>query len=384
MSKSLLKLLVLSSGLLILSACSNTPDLTSFAQESKNLRTSVNTTHQEILQKINDLNKNLEAGKVQGWVKTDSDKRQQYEIMLSEDADRFQKEAELFIAHTATIDGALAAMVSYSDSLANLAAAGETGAESVESLTESVKSISDTLSLAYPPSAVAYEGFTQLLSEVADIYTRIEAQDTLALAMEKATPAVENLVSIISIQSNLLEKLTVNIVGLRVSAHRGMNGPAKIGYYEKFNAYKNMEYLYESILNDCTCNRKETSVNPLPDYCGQPKHEKNSAILQCHLTRESALTSRLQTLERVQDNYINYNSSLASEYHWAKQMESQLIAIAAAAEAWSSAHKKTSKFLANCGGTRSLKSSCNNLTVNNLKSAIERLKAISEGFDTNE
>ncbi len=105
MSKSLLKLLVLSSGLLILSACSNTPDLTSFALESKNLRTSVNTTHQEILQKINDLNKSIEAGKIQGWVKTDRDERQQYEIMLSEDADRFQREAELFIAHTATIDG---------------------------------------------------------------------------------------------------------------------------------------------------------------------------------------------------------------------------------------------------------------------------------------
>ncbi|NQZ58704.1 MAG: hypothetical protein HRT88_14715, partial [Lentisphaeraceae bacterium] len=335
-------------------------------------------------QKISDLNEKIETGKVQGWVKLDTDDRKQYEVMMLSETDAFQNAAKAFIGHTATIDGALAAMVSYSDALANLAAAGETGKESVESLKESVQSISDTLSIAYPPSAVAYEGFTTLLSEVADIYTRIEDQDSLAIAMEKAEPAVDNIVRLINEQSTLLERLSVNISTLRVTALRGLNGPAKIGYYEKFHAYRNIEDLYESILVDCTCDREPSNNNPLPDYCSGTEHEKNTAILQCHLTREGALASRLTTLERIKSESVIYRNALTAEYKWSETTIKQLKATSAAAVAWLSTHKKAATFLAQCGGTRSLKSSCNNLTVNNLKSAIERLKVIRDGFDTDE
>lgn len=375
-----LKLIPVCVAVFLLSACTTTPDLSSFAEESKQLRASIGHSHTELIQKVGDLNERIGSGKTKGWVKTDSEGRKPYEVMTLEDANGFRSNTVAFDNHVATIDATLSAMVAYSDALSNLAAAGETGKESVQSLKKSVSSITSTLGIAYPPSAIAYEGFTELLAEVADLYTRVEAQESLASAMSNATPAVDKLALTIQTQSALLEQLTVNVMNLRIAAVRGHYGSAKIGYFEKFNAYKNMEKLYGSILTDCSCDRSPAAGTPLPKYCTKTPAERNDGIFECHLTRETALTSRLTTLGRINDEHSAYVAAIASEQKWAKSMLAQLKAASAAAAAWASTHQQATTLLIECGGKKSLTPSCGNLTVDNLQSAIDRLKNIKQAF----
>jgi len=193
------------------------------------------------------------------------------------------------------------------------------------------------LSIAYPPFAIAYEGFKELLIEVTDTTTRIAAQDSLAKAIISVTPAMGKLSIRVKEQSDLLKLLVVNIANLRVDALKGEYGSAKISYYKKFNAYRNMEKLYGSILIDCTCDKETT---PLPKYCSLPNNEKNDGILECHLTREGALTSRLTALERIKDEHAEFMRAVSSEYKWSNSITTQLKATSAAAATWASTHKK--------------------------------------------
>jgi|GEM_PF-4625983 len=91
----------------LLSACTTTPDLSSFAEESKQLRMSIGHLHTELIQTVSDLNERIGSGKTKGWVKADSEGRKPYEVMTLEEANGFRSNAVAFENHVSTIDARL-------------------------------------------------------------------------------------------------------------------------------------------------------------------------------------------------------------------------------------------------------------------------------------
>ena len=350
--------------ILLVVGCSTTPDLTSFAEASKELKDGVNEVEQQVLSKVNMISESIDVGKKIGYVQTAKGKMNRWEVFPKDQAAEFKRSHKKFVTDLATINASMSIMVQYTGMLASLAANGETGAESSKIIINSTKSIFDTIGVAYSGSSTVSNGVINAFGLVAQLFTEIEAQNSLAETMISTQPAVDTLASLINKNIDELSKLMSGLTRLERQIILASYGASKMDYYHKFGSYKAIDNLYAD-MGQCTKKYKN-------DFEG---------LWNCHLTKEKAISYRLVTLQNIATEYEAYSAELAETRKWTKQQRQKLSAIKKAVQAWVSTHNQAANLLKKCGGMRSLHKSCGQLTVSNLKASIDWLKNIKEGFE---
>lgn len=348
----------------LLVGCTTTPDLANFAKASKELKSSVNEVEQQVLGKVNLVSEAIDVGKKVGYVQTAEGKMNRWEIFPKDQAAEFKKSHKKFVKDLAIVNASMSIMVQYTEVLASLAASGETGSESSKAIIDSTKSIFDTIGVAYSGSSIVSDGVVNALGQVAQLFTKIQAQDSLAETMKATQPAVDTLATLINKKMDELSKLMSGLTRLERQIILASYGVSKMDYYHKFGSYKAIDDLYADM-----------------GKCANKHKDDFEKIWNCHLTKEKAIGSRLVTLQKISSEYEAYTADLSETRKWTKQQRQQLAAIKKAAGAWAGTHNQAMMLLSECGGMRSLRKNCGQLTVTNLKASVDWIKNIQEGFE---
>jgi len=238
--------------------------------------------------------------------------------------------------NSSDINAVMEAMVLYADSLSKLAAAGETGKESVQKINRSVTEIVELVGRSNPISS----GVLTALEAFADAWTNVQAQDALADAMKATDPQVEELAKHVA-ESTEDQKAIVEAVRLlERRLVRQAAGPNRMSWYTKNNGYRQVEDAFSD---------------------------------GGDIERAAALTYLIESLE---PRFRIRHKRRVESTQWRKARIQALDAIAMAAADWRQSHLGAADVLAQCGGLSSLRFSCGNYTAANLKLAADRIRAI--------
>lgn len=306
--------------------CFATPDMSRWAENSSALATAISAENAEVLKRMDKNIGAYHAGVKIGW-----DIPTAYDTTWSNDSRKTYADA------ATTIDATMMVMTLYADALAKLAASGETGKEAVDKGHKALKSIADTVGVAFPaaPAVVA------IVKEIADVWTRAEAQAGLWEAMELTDPKVEALRDEI--------KNAVNAQGSLVTLLRNF----EVEIIDHSYGENVMLWYFQ---NDPTS--------------GKPRFEKNEQIFADAIANQddtvvaAAHTYLIETLKPRAEARARELSAVAQ---WRKARLKKLHGIAAAADAWRESHKDAMAALRECGGLRAFRFNCGGYTAENLK-----------------
>ena len=234
-------------------------------------------------------------------------------------------------------------MVKYSTAVSELAAAGETGREASESLIESAESIFETAGAAFPGGSAAAKAVGAAFEEIADIVTRVQAQDALSDTMNEMNEAVDALTNKIKVYTKKQQEVVSNITQLREATVKGEFGLERVSWYKRTNSYRNLEMLF----------REGDVVNTL---------------------------ATLELLSRETAHVRAYDKSVFEVRNWRDQQKRKLNEISQAADLWAKTHKDAAELLAKCGGLRSLNFDCGTYTAANLMQAKTRIENVISAY----
>jgi hypothetical protein len=321
----------------LLGACA-TPNLQPFADQTSNLASAVAVEQKQIAAGWDFLTATLDA--------------KQKEPYMSEQT--------LFTQSATAINHLLQQAVAYSDRLAELAAAGEKGADAASSLIDTVTKFGAAAGI---PGVLVTEAAGKVLKEISEVATRIQAQKTLEKATSEAQPAVESL-------AQGIEKLEKEIPGLvrtlgreRSRILKEHTGPQLIGLYEDVKKAR------EPI--DSGLRMRVRRFTAEKGFCVD---DQNNPDPRCVASREfqaiEALNNIVVPIRPIYDDYIKGETAIKV---WVNERVSKSKDISSAAAAWAQEHKKIADMLEKCGGFRALK--CQDLNLGSLKVAVDKLKA---------
>jgi hypothetical protein len=317
-----------------ISACATTPDLSGWAQNSAELAGAVKSESTNVLKRLDKNIAEMELGAKEGWRLAKDEAKQQ--ALISD----WQRWRESYKESSDTIDAGMTAMTLYADSLAKLAAAGETGKEAVEKMSKSLTDIGDLIGVTFPAAPAVLE----VVEEIGAIWTKVEAQNSLAEAMALTEPKVGELAALIG-QAAVAQIAIVD----RVNAFERKlislaAGPSRMAWYIKNKGY----VANEKAFSDADKNSED-------------------AILA---------TTKTYMIEALEPKFRERGERQAEVKQWVKTRKQALVAIAASASEWQKTHTEATNLLVSCGGFRSLKPACGNYTAASLKLAAGRIKEI--------
>lgn len=292
------------------------------------------------------------------------------------------------------IDAVMAVAVDYSSTLVALAAKGETGAQSVSALADSLKGLSAAVGVAFPAAASVPAWTVELVQEIGKDVTRIQAQQSLAAALKMADPAVARIARTVGQvyawpngpQAEIVRGLHVEEVGIlrdevgknRLAFYRGVN-VANVKLADR-SPQTRLEYFFGDI--DDRLGRQYPAAGvcgltrTVAAGAGEPVSFKDDP--HC-LTGQTAqgLAAITTLLSGIEPQFQGYNREVAASSQWLQQRAAISVPIAAAAAEWAAEHHAIMKKLDECGGLHALRQSCGNLTFANLKLFVGRVKAIA-------
>jgi hypothetical protein len=380
----------------MLSGCASTPDFKPFATETATLGGAIDTEQSEVVSHFTQtINKAEQRGSTEPRTK-----------QLAE----LEKDRAKYKANAAAVNAVMDLAVAYSNALADLAAAGQTGPDAVNSLTDTVKGFSSALNIALPGAGAIPAWASALAKEIANAVTQIQAAKGLAEATKVADPTIKKIGTAIADlyapnkgpQVNLAAGLQAEEEGIlqdlvgrhRIAFYRGINVTQVT--VDKRSPDTRLEYFFADV------DQRIAQQSPTAGICGlaqwapvldsqhRPVTDKNGepviAAPQGNPRDDpNCLTGQtLQSLQAVEallaglePSYQRYMDDLSASRGWLEQRNSAAAPIADAALKWTEAHAKLAQRLEECGGLRSLHASCGNLTFANLKLAVERAKSLA-------
>ena len=316
----------------LLGACTATPDLAGWAQNSADLASAINLSNQTVLERIDRDITRMKIGQGEKWPTLESNPQ------LLADWEGWRDE---YAENVEAINATMEVMTLYANELAVLAAAGESGREASDSILKSVNTITEAVGIAYPGSELV----NSLLGEVAELTTRVQAQDSLAATMQKMQTTVEMLAEAVASYTDAQDSIVVSLDGLERDLINDTAGSNRMSWYVRNSGYKWIEDQFDQLaLDRVSAERVHSIVN---------------------------------LLERLESRYRDREQERAELTVWVDSQRDALARIAAAADAWRSSHEDAARILAACGGLRSLRNSCGNYTAANLKLAAERIRNIA-------
>lgn len=325
--------IVIALALIILSGCTSTPDLSKWAEGSAALSSAVAEDNRNALGQIDIALEKMKIGEEEGW------KSLTGKAPLS----KWESRRKTYYEGATIVNAGMEAMVKYANAVSELAAAGETGREASESLIASTKSILETAGTAFPGGSAVGEAIGVAFQEIADIVTRVQAQDALADTMTKMNEAVDALASKIKVYTKKQREVVSTIAQLREATVKGEFGVDRVGWYKRKNAYENLEKLF----------RNDNVENTL---------------------------ATLELLSRETAHVRAYDKQVFEVRKWRDQRKQKLKEISQAADVWATAHRDAAELLAKCGGLRSLNFDCGTYTAANLLQAKTRIENVITAY----
>jgi hypothetical protein len=382
---------LLAAGVALLAGCA-TPDFRPFAAETAALGGAISTEQAEVVARL-----------AQTIAKTQTRNANDGRV-----AD-FEKQKASYAANAAAVNVVMTTAVSYSTALVELAAAGETGAKAVTSLTDTLKGFSSALGVALPVASIPAWA-SALAQEVAQAVTRIQAQNSLADATKAADPTITRIAAALSelyewpkgpqalivsgVQASE-EGVLQDIAGRhRMAFYRGIN--VKEVSVDKRPEQSRLEYFFGEAADRVArqspaagiCGiaawvpmRDEkgafvTDKNGNPVFVAEPGTPKDDPNCLTGQTLQG-LNAIVTLLAGIEPQFQAYTRELALSRKWREQRQEASVRISQAAKQWAAEHARLAEALEECGGLRALRRNCGNLTFSNFKLAVERIRMIA-------
>ena len=369
-----------------------TPDVKPFADQTSALETAVATEKKAVADKMDSMIALIEKGNSTKPAST------------LVDMGVWEKHRKSYLESMAVVIQVLSEATAYSDAVASLAAAGETGSAAAEKIYGTVQGFASvTASLGGPgvsiPADFAGSVAGRVFKEIGDLWARYEAQQSLTEATEKAHPTI---IKIGEGVDAIFRDIQPRILFASYNQMKGVETDVLLTGAAKF---------HKNYGNDKTLNALLRDVSALPlsniraEYClrGFTKTDSRircfgrsidaatkDAILQNDSQRLDSLTAEseaarhriqfiyflLAAVNETEKDHDQFLEARADTEAWYKTRTARAKAIAAAAQTWVKTHEELTVVLANCSGLKSLKASCGNLTAANLKASIERINLV--------
>ena len=162
--------------------CITIPDVRPFADSTANLAAAAGSHYQEIASEIASLKPVLIPGEKETDEKYKNRKTQ------------LENTQKLFRETDRNLDKLFNAMVTYSEKLTSLVAAGKSGGEAAQSIFDSVQGFADIANISGLSLGAVATPITKGFKAIADAFTKMEAKKTMKEAIAAAEPGV-NMVS---------------------------------------------------------------------------------------------------------------------------------------------------------------------------------------------
>lgn len=361
-----------------------TADLTAFSDQTTSLTDTLIGEHQLIAEKMNEVVTLSELGAAEGWFakpvfasEDGSAERAVRTLADNFDPEEKQETRRAFLDRAEALRRTYDAIRGYSTSLAELAAAGETGDAAVQ---RSVGTLNGLVSTLGGPATFVGASAAQAVGEIGDLVTQAQAQSRVEDAMSiLAGPegALRKTVDLLLQELDALERSFVlplyDQVTLLEQYH---HGPGLISFYNNSNSwmYRNRAF-YLMRMDD------EARAEFLQDATEQELYE---ALIACLGSQPSCpqaslaagLASRLILISDIEEQFRSYEAAIRRNTQW-RNARVQAIALAKdALVAWADQHDAIYGSLQSCGGFKALKPGCGNWSEANLESAVVRLQNI--------
>ena len=368
-----------------------TADLSGFSDQTTALMVSVSNESQAIADKMNDLISLAELAEAEKWFKEP--------ILLGEDFDTEDDVKALAGIHTVAtytilrndfgdrtdeIGETLDAIAAYSTSLAELAAAGETGREAVQKSVGTLDGIATTLG---GPAGLIGDTAVSIVKEIALLVTRAQAQNRIEDAMEiLAGPdgALRQTVVILQQMLDILANKFVNpTFNLTNVLERYRHGPGLIAFYNGSDSWLDRNRAYHLLAMD-----NEARKEHLQDATEEDMYIGLLACLDdkpgCpHASLAAGLAAQLTLLSEIQNEFEAYEAAKRSNDEWRNRRISSIAQIKRALDAWADQHDSIYDSLSACGGFKALKPGCGNWSEANLREAVEKVESILSDSTSN-
>lgn len=309
---------------LLATGCTTTPDLSGWAQNSADLAGAVATENKEVLERLDRNIAELQVGEEEGWQ------------LGANNYAGWKQHRDDYTKNASDINAVMGTMVLYANSLANLAAAGETGKEAAEKINSSVGDIVESVGASHPIS----EGTLKVLKAFADAWTRAQAQNSLAQAMTATDAEIGRMAELVSDVAAAQKEIVESIRLLERLLIRQAAGPNRMSWFKKNQGYAEVEKAFAD---------------------------------GASVERAAAVTYLIESLE---PRFRDRERQGVESTQWKKARIEALDDIAASAETWRATHLEAATLLARCGGFRSLQIQCGNFTAANLKLAADQIRAV--------
>lgn len=351
---------------LLTSGCNTTPNLTPFAEQTQRLQ----LLHAQETGAIADRFDQVVKATPAGTLKTGLDGH-----------------AKQFKKHTKVLDDVFKQAAVYSDALASLAAAGDTGSEAAASLLESMDGFAAALSIPTGGASLGAAAFANTLKKIADLATKEQARRSLREAVMAADPVVQEMARELvqlycapppaaqqagggqpakkkgAFSCTPKDAAIVALADQQVALLRTSHGPAIINFYQKSRSHRDRGYgklseilevrqLANSPAGLCISNAQKT-----PETCAS-------------LVEMQALEQLEKRIHSAAPDYQSFQVGEQSIRTWQQSRIHNRQMVAEALHAWAQEHGRLVKAL-----DRGL-----DLRAINLKLILDHIKPLKEAF----
>ena len=321
--------------------CTATPDLSGWSESATTLRTSFATEHNAILKRFNENIAEM--------------KRVKKSVL---DIESTEKVRDNYAAASKDITAALEAMNFYAKELAQQAAQGETGSAAAEKISHSLGRISSLFEKTLPLASPAAH-FTR---EIVGTFHRMQTQNALAEGMTEMQPRVDHMAKLLShaVQKEIL-KTVLDLRDLEDS----------IADSQYWHAADTMIKHVRTLTNEE--NPKHASFRK---YVQQYDYQAALTEVPELGLNPNVSTTLFLGVKNLRENQQRHQRQRDQAKDWTAQRKQSLAAIPRQIEQWRANHAQAEQILRQCGGWRSLKPLCGNLSLDQWALHAQRIQKL--------
>jgi hypothetical protein len=336
-----------------------TPNVQPFAEQTARLAEALSGEHRQIAAKFEQVvdlyGKACESEKRAGRPAESGTCKQHEER---------EKERAAFDQSRKAIDAVLSRMVVYATTLADLAHAGETGADAAKALGSTLDKFT---ALAGLGTGLVGEAVIAMATKVGAVVTRVQAQASLATATAAAEPAVAAMAEAVKRMRKADEKILSSLYHDELRAAEALAGRDLLALYE--SAVSGRTSVNSRLI------KHAAALAALKD-CGPERPPGSAGITDCDTLRSELRNAEelARLLELLRPEYQAYDQRRAAVSLWRTQRRENFQFIEAAADAWKLEHDRAAEYLRRCGGLRAVQ--CATLDAATLKTLVDQINQI--------
>jgi hypothetical protein len=304
--------------------CQTLPDVKPFADSTALLTAAAGTHYSDVASDVASLKTVQMAG----------EKQTAYE----ERKKALDATQEIFKETDKNLNTLFAAMTTYSEKVASLAAAGNTGSEAAQSILDSVQGFAQLGGMAGLPLGAAADPITKGFKAIADQFTKMQAKKSLKEAVAAAEPGVE----LVAKQFEVIygEAITQAANGIRNTKRREASeaaGPNIIGFNDvvvrNYNAY------YRHLIGFVTV---PDSTAPASTWRGFCRNDNGPCQAKEELEAVGLLEARMEAIHPI---VKAYETEILKIEATLKHRQQTSRAVIKAVKAWALEHQKLRRCL---------------------------------------